>query len=199
MGKTTKLEVEGSDTVLNVKEKIAKKEEISISTIRLVHDQKQLDNDQQTMDALGITEGAELFLVLKLGGTFSVHQNVNDKWSEYMAMLKRINWRSVPKSFESIESDRDNKITHLLNAINDYTKNDPSTIKTRQDLLDILKEMTEYTLPTGISDGETFFYDYYKDYIEENIGYNVKQGANGGSRNNDPLLGQNDRGCCIVL
>ena len=204
-GQVWKLEVDSNDTIERVKERIEKEQNIAPDTQRLIFESQQL-LDNITVNQAGITEGCEVTLVLRLGGGWSVNENIKNKWSEYIEMLNNINWNrsNIPKSFDKIENDGANIMGHLLNAIDEYTNNNPSNIKNRTEFIDALNDIKDYTYPPkgGISDGSTPFYDYYKDYIRENIGYDAQQKK--GANNNDnqqvllPQQQQNKCGCAIL-
>ncbi len=66
-GKTTTLEVEPSNTTLDVKKMLADKEGVAVAEQRLIFEGKQLD-DTDTLSARGIQSMSTLHLVLRLLG-----------------------------------------------------------------------------------------------------------------------------------
>ena len=64
-GNIITLEVSGTDTIANVKQKITDKEGIPVNQQRLVHDDKQLEDDDKTLDECGIKRENTIYIVLK--------------------------------------------------------------------------------------------------------------------------------------
>lgn len=64
-GNVITLEVSGTDTIANVKQKISDKEGIPVNQQRLVFDTKQLDVDDKTLDQCGIKRENTIYIVLK--------------------------------------------------------------------------------------------------------------------------------------
>ena len=67
-GRIITLEVSGTDTIANIKEKITDKEGIPGGQQRLVYDEKQLEDDEKTLDDCGIRREATIYIVLKIPG-----------------------------------------------------------------------------------------------------------------------------------
>ncbi|XP_039122193.1 ubiquitin-like [Dioscorea cayenensis subsp. rotundata] len=66
-GKSIQLQVENSDTILNIKHKIKEKQDIAIEEQRLVFSGKQLEDDWTLAD-YQIQSGSTIYLVLRLRG-----------------------------------------------------------------------------------------------------------------------------------
>ena len=66
-GKQLELDIEETDTILNIKEKVEEKEAIAPMQQRLIFGGKQL-NDERTVKESNIVSGSTLHLVLALRG-----------------------------------------------------------------------------------------------------------------------------------
>ena len=64
-GHVIALEVSGTDTIANVKQKVSDKEGIPPGQQRLVYEDKQLEDDEKTLDDYGIKRETTLYIVLK--------------------------------------------------------------------------------------------------------------------------------------
>eukprot|EP00486_Rosalina_sp_Unknown_P004476 CAMPEP_0201569582 /NCGR_PEP_ID=MMETSP0190_2-20130828/11353_1 /ASSEMBLY_ACC=CAM_ASM_000263 /TAXON_ID=37353 /ORGANISM="Rosalina sp." /LENGTH=107 /DNA_ID=CAMNT_0047992061 /DNA_START=118 /DNA_END=438 /DNA_ORIENTATION=+ len=78
-------------------------------------------------------------------------------------MLNNANWRNIPNSYESIKHDGKNKIGIILNYLDNHTKNTPSKIRSRKDLVKALRKINW--------SGNTTLYDHFNQFIKENIGF----------------------------
>ena len=85
-----------------------------------------------------------MHLVLRLRGGWAVNEGVEDKWSEYVRMLKNCNWKNIPNSFEEVSRMGNAPLPNILNAIDDYTNSHPSRIRNQTDLIRALKEINVY-------------------------------------------------------
>lgn len=67
-GKTITIEIEPTDTVLTLKNKINEKEGVSTAEMRLIWQGRQLDDDSRTLQDYNIQKEATLHLVMRLRG-----------------------------------------------------------------------------------------------------------------------------------
>ena len=81
-GSIITLEVSGTDTIGNVKQKITDKEGIPVNQQRLVYDDKQLENDDMTLDEYGIKRENTIHIVLK-----NIEGSLNDPGKVYRSMM----------------------------------------------------------------------------------------------------------------
>ena len=81
-GSIITLEVSGTDTIGNVKQKITDKEGIPVNQQRLVYDDKQLENDDVTLDEYGIKRENTIHIVLK-----NIEGSLNDPGKVYRSMM----------------------------------------------------------------------------------------------------------------
>lgn len=81
-GSIITLEVSGTDTIGNVKQKITDKEGIPVNQQRLVYDDKQLENDDETLDEYGIKRENTIHIVLK-----NIEGSLNDPGKVYRSMM----------------------------------------------------------------------------------------------------------------
>ena len=132
----------------------------------------QINDTILTLMDYNIQKESTLHLVLRLRGGWALSQAVNDKWSEYIRMFHNLKWKNIPTSFNDICNDINNPCSHLLNAIDEYTNNTPSKIRNRTDLIGALKKIDDYIVPNGRKKADNF-YDEYREYIQDNIGYEV--------------------------
>lgn len=68
-GKTITVDVEKSDTVETLKQRISEKEGIPVDQQRLIYSGKQVDSER-TLEDYGVEAGATMHLVLRLRGGY---------------------------------------------------------------------------------------------------------------------------------